>query len=310
MAQPMLARKVLLALAMESTYASGATFSASDVLLVAEPKLTPMNNETAERRIVRPYFGNAGNVPVSVYGQCEYGVEIAGAGAAGATPGYGAALRSCGFAETQTAGEDVLYSLVTDNMESCSTRYELDGVRHIFKGARSNLDIDLQAKNIGMFKFTTTGLFVMPEDSPTGPSDFTNFQVPLAANTVNTPVLKLDGMSVVSSGLSISLGNDVRFVCLIGREVVIIADRKVTGQVTYENNSIAQKNWYALALSGQPIPFSVTHGTHAGNRVTIEGPAVQIGAPQQTEVDGIAMLQSDISFMPVNGNDEITIKVH
>ncbi|MCL2306766.1 MAG: phage tail tube protein [Proteobacteria bacterium] len=309
MGNPMLSRKVLLAMIVEAAYGASGAFAASDALLVANPQLTPMNNQTAEREIIRPYFGNAGNVPVSVHGQAEFGIELAGAGTAGAIPGYSAALRSCGFAETQTLGTSVLYSLVTDNMESVALRWDLDGVRHLFTGARSNLNIDLQSGAIPMFKFTTTGLFVMPEDMSIGPSDFSKFQMPNAANTVNTPVLMLDGMPVVSSGLSINLGNEVTFVSLIGREVVMITQRKVTGQITFENNSIAQKNWYDLALSGRPVPFSVTHGTEAGNRITIAGPKVQIGAPTMTDVNGIAMLQSDIAFMPDAGNDELTIEV-
>ncbi|MDR0251080.1 MAG: hypothetical protein LBI35_07235 [Burkholderiales bacterium] len=310
---PMLSRKVLLTAAIETGgYGVMPTFAGANAILIAEPKLTSQSTERAERKVVRRYFGASGEVYAANHMELEFDVELAGAGTPGDVPGFGVLLRSCSFAEIVTPGVGVLYKLVTDDPESIALGYNTDGVQHNGRGGRGTVSFDLQAKNIGMMKFKHTALYVPPHDAAMLQPDYSGFRAPLAANTTNTPVLLLDGRPLVSSGISIDIANDVIFQANIGSERVMITGRKVTGQLTFEKNRISEKDWYDLALSGKALPLKLTHGTTPGNRITFEAPCVKLGQLEETDQDGIAMLQAALTFeqTPDGGDDELTIEVH
>ncbi len=306
-----LSRKILLLAGMESVYGAGAdpALTGANAILMTSPTLTPLNAEQAERQIVRAQFSNPGSVLAAAYGGLDFGYELAGAGSAGAIPKWDPIMRMCGFAQIQTIGQDVVYNPITDNIESGALKANLDGVEYQLKGARGNLTLNFPARDIPNASAQITSLYTVPIDNPAEVPDYSGFKVPQAANTTNTPVLMLDGVPMISSGVTINVNNTVVYQGYIGYDEVLITDRRTSIQVTAALGNMAEKNLYELARAGNPVVFSLVHGTVAGNRIGVDAPSVLVGAPQHTDDNGTAMLQFDLTAMPVEGNDELLLKV-
>jgi hypothetical protein len=112
----------------------------------------------------------------------------------------------------------------------------------------------------------------------------------------------------VVSDFSVDLAAAVVFRSLPGgTEQVLLTDRQPTGSITFEATTVAAKDWWTMMKNVVLGPFSVTHGTTAGNKVKIDAPQQQLTTPSYGDKDGITMLTCKQGFNPLNGNDELTI---
>ena len=270
----------------------------------------PLMANFAERDNVRPYFGQNGKVLTDMHSECEFEVELAGAGAAGTAPKWGPLLRACGFAETITAATDVKYNPITANQEMLSGYYFIDGLRFKMLDCKGNVTFTANAKGIPMAKLRMIGLYSPVTDTaiPAG-ADYSGFTAPLAVNRLNTPSWSLHGYTGAMEALSIDAGNEVIYRNLVGSESVYIRDRKMTGSISMEMTSVADKDWFAAIIANTKAPLSITHGTTAGNIVVIDAPKVQLTDPQLADSEGIVMLNANLSLEPDTGNDDILITV-
>lgn len=92
-------RKVILA-KLESVYGTDPTPATANSILVKNLEVQPLSAETVNRDVVRDYLGNSDLLIASKFSTVSFEVEMAGAGSAGAAPGYGPLLKGCGFAQT------------------------------------------------------------------------------------------------------------------------------------------------------------------------------------------------------------------
>ncbi len=83
----------------------------------------------------------------------------------------------------------------------------------------------------------------------------------------------------------------------------------MTGSISMEMTSVADKDWFAAIIANTKAPLSITHGTTAGNIVVIDAPKVQLTDPQLADSEGIVMLNANLSLEPDTGNDDILITV-
>jgi len=97
-----------------------------------------------------------------------------------------------------------------------------------------------------------------------------------------------------------------------GGESILITNREVTGQITIESATQAEKDFWTNVRDAVTGNFTITHGTTAGNRVVISAPAVQVTEPQYGDVQGISTTQFNARLTPsaTAGNDEIRILVN
>ena len=137
---------------------------------------------------------------------------------------------------------------------------------------------------------------------------YTAFKKPVPVNNQNTTV-SLHGYSAVVETLQADMKNEYPYRNLIGFDGVTINDRKPDGSISLEMVSVAAKDWFASIAAATTGALQVVHGTVAGNIVQIDAPAVQLVSPKFADSQGIQMLQANLLFMPVSGNDEITITV-
>jgi len=307
-------RNVLLLAKLELTPGTDSLPTAgANAMLASTIGAQPVVAEFADRNTIRPYFGSGGKIQVSNYSEIEFEIEFASAGAAGTAPAYGPLLQACAFSETVTAGVDVVYAPVTNDPETVTIYYYLDGLWHKMTSCRGDFSIELNAKSIPVFKFKFTGLYTTVADAvlPAG-TDYSGFLAPLAVNKVNTPTMTLHGVTAGDAAVenfSIAMNNEVKYRNLIGSEDVVMTDRAPSGQISMEMVSVATKAWHEAVRLGTLDALQMVHGSIAGQILQVDAPKVQLTSPQYAESDGIQMLNATLDLQPNTGNDEITITV-
>lgn len=307
----LLTRKRTILAKLETTYGVDPTpTGAANAILVRNLSITPLNAENVSRDLVRPYLGASEQLIASSYVQCEFEVEMAGSGTAGTAPAYGALLQACGMSETVVAATSVTYAPVSSAFKSLAIYYNVDGVLHKITGARGNVEMQINSRQIPVFRFQFTGLYNAPTDTAAPSVTYTAFQTPLAANSDNTTGFSLFSYSGALESLSLNLNNAVQYRSLIGSEDVLLTDRQVSGQVVFEAPTITAKDFFSLALGSTIGALDITHGVTAGNKVQITSSRVDISNPTYQDQNGIQMLQVPVTLVPSTaGNDEFSIVV-
>lgn len=308
----LLARKKTILVKTEATYLTDPVpTGAANAILVRNLDLTPQEADFADRDLIRSYFGNSEQLPGATRGMLSFEVEMSGSGTVAVAPAYGPLLRACAMSEvvTVTTGPTT-YAPISAAIESVTIYFNVDGVFHKFLGARANVSLSWSIKNIPVYKFSFTGVYVAVADAAIPTPTYTAFIKPLQVSNVNTTPFTLHSYSAVASDLSIDFGNQVVHRSLIGgAESVLITDRKVSGSVTIEATTVTAKDWFAICKAATIGAIDITHGTVANNKVQVTSSGVQLANPRYSDQDGIQMLQMDLRFVPTSGNDELSIVV-
>lgn len=306
---PMLSRKTAITAKIENAYATDAVpTGAANAILVSDVNLTPMDMKMVDRNLLRAYFGNNEQLPTEIFSKVSFSCEIAGAGAAGTAPAWGPLLRACGMAETITAGTKVEYKPVSSAFEAVSIYVNKDGVLHKLTGARGSVKLGFAVNGRPTFNFEFVGIFNPVTDAAMPALTLSGWQKPLPVNRSNTPTFTLHGYAAKMQSLDIDLANAISPRSLInGTDEVPVTDRNSKGSISMEAVSVATKDWWTSIKNVTTGALQLIHGTAAGNKVQIDAPATQILSPQYGDLNGVVMLNADLAFMPVSGNDEIVI---
>jgi len=282
---------------------------AANAILARGVAPTPVNATFVDRALMQPWFGNTGKVQVGAFSSVEFEVEVAGAGAAGTVPKYGALLRACGFSETVSAGIKVDYAPITSSQEMVTIWVYLDGVLHKMTDCKGSVSFDLNAGGIPVMKFSFVGFVATISDaSPTGTS-YTGWTAPLGVTKSNTPTFTLHSTAVKATAFSVDMGNQVDYRNYIGSETVTFTERNPTGNTTFEYDAFSVKDWFGIVRLGTLGTLQMIHGTVAGNIVQFDAPKVQLTSPSFSDDNGLAMLSMSLELQPNAGNDEFIISV-
>ena len=294
---------------IETTYGVNATPAAADAIIGSNVVFTPIEGQEVSRDLVLPYMGARGVVLVGTYSRIEFDVELAGAGDAGDVPRYAALLRAAGMSQTIDADTEVVYQIIEEAVPSLSLYYVLDKVQPVLLGCQCSVSFSISPGAIPRFRVTAIGMLGTITDVGTMPVvSQAGWITPLVASKANT-TLTLHGWPAVAESLSIDLGNTLTPRFLIGDERMLISNRVSTGTAVVEARSLAEINWFQRALDRTRGVLTLVHGKTAGNIVEIEAGAVEVGKPTQGETDGIANYSLPLTFVPVNGLDEIKLTI-
>ncbi|MEG1971187.1 MAG: phage tail tube protein, partial [Burkholderiaceae bacterium] len=157
---PRILRNTAILAKVETTYKTDAVpTGAANALLVSNMSITPLNAQNVNRDLVRGYFGGSDQLVGTSNVQTSFDVELAGSGAAGTAPAWGALLQACGYAEVVTSGQRVEYTPVSTGIKSVTIYYYLDGTLHKLIGARGTFQLraDMQTGR-PVISFSFTGL--------------------------------------------------------------------------------------------------------------------------------------------------------
>lgn len=303
-------RKTLLALAVEDTEGSAETLAGADCFLIRNATLTPLAGNTVNREFVRETFGNYGSIQLDQHIELAFETEFSPSGTAGSAPQYEAALLACGMEATTSAGVSVIYTPISESMDSATMGVWMDGIVQIGAGARGNMSINLARGSLPTINFTMMGSYTAPDDDTPPVPDFTGWQVPFGPNSLNTATVTLHGKSICMESISIDLANQTVFRDLPGCDpVCLITDRKPSGTIVFQMTDVATYAWVEAARLHTTGAMQIVHGSGAGKIITIDAPAVSFGQPSFTDSDGVMMCSLPLVFEPTSaGNDEISIK--
>ncbi len=302
-------RKLAILAKIEGTYGTDASpTGGADAMLMREVTITPMEGQEVSRDLITPYMGHQGVILAGIHTKISGKIEIAGAGAAGDVPAWGALLRACGFSETVTPSTKVDYAPVSDTFPAVTIYYNADGVNHILLGARGTVRLEFNAQQIPYFTFEMTGLKGTVADTALPTTDLTAFVTPLIVNKANTS-LTLHSHAAIAESLTIDVAAQVEPRLLINHESIQVTDRMSTGQAVIEATSLATKDWFSIATARTRAALAFAHGTTAGNIVELAAPKVEIGRPTQGQTQKILNYTLPLMLVPNAGNDELVVTV-
>jgi hypothetical protein len=308
---------------IEGTYGTDSVpTEGANALLVSNVTINPLNAQNVSRDLIRPYMGGSEQLVGVANVELSFDIELAGSGAAGTAPPYGALLRACGFLETVTASVRTEYTLVTPVSDSLSIYYFSDGARHVARGCRGDVSIKMSARDRPVLSFKFLGLDGGVTAVSPSALTLSGFKTPAVVTDPNagdvtfgctytpaTPTLT-GGTGYPSQGLEIALGNSVNYTPLLGGESIDISQREVTGKVALDL-TVAQEVTFMTNLKSNTLQAAgLMHGTVAGYKAMLFMPAVQLINPSKVDVNGRLLIGFDLRAVPSAGNDELKIVVH
>lgn len=315
---PLLHNKRVLLAKEEIAYGTDPTPTGADnAILVRNLEIQPIDAETVSRDMVKPYFGANDILVSNVRSRISFEVEIAGSGALGVVPKYGALLKACGMSEGITLNTKVTYAPVSEQIKSCTIYVNIDGVTHKALGCRGTVSLNMQVGQIPVFQFELMGIYTAPVDVPFSNinSNFSGFQSPKVFNNTNSTGFQFHGYAAELQSLEVQVGMDMVYRELVGNtKEVLLTNRNTTGTAQFDAIRMADKatSYFAAATSGATGNCTVTHGTVSGNKVKLSVPRANITTVSYSEQNGITQYSVPFVALPSNtatGDDEFSIEV-
>lgn len=295
---------------LETTYATDSVpVAGTDAVVLQEAEITQMDADAVERPRLTPHFGARPIALTALKIRATAQVDLAGSGAAGTAPAYAPLLRGCGMAQTITPATRADYTPISAAEESLSLYWFLDGQRQRALGARGSWGLEIAANQFPRLTFEFLGLYTPPTEVALPATTLTAWREPQVANTTNTPVVTLDGLTVALESLRYRHNNDLVFRDLVNRRYVNIQERRPVIEVAIEAPTLTAKNFWALAEAGTTFAAVARHGAAAGSIAELTAPRCQISQIARRPADGVEMLDMTLVVLPNTGNDEVTLSV-
>ncbi len=308
---PLLSRKGLVLAKLESSYGTDPTpTSGNDAILVRNVEVTPLEVETVDRELIRPFLGKADQLLSQQRVLVNFEVELAGSGSAGTAPAYGPLLQACRCTETVVSSTSVTYAPNSDATPKSATVYfNNDGVLHKATGCRGTFTLNCEVGQIPFIAFEMTGVFNAPSDTAISAPTYADQADPLVFKNGNTSSFQVFSYSGSVQSLSFELANEVIFRELVGgTKSVDVVDRAPSGECVIEATTIAQKDFFSAAIGTATGNLTFQHGSSAGNIATFTAGQIDLGGPSYSDADGIQMLSLPYIATPTSaGNNEFSL---
>ena len=300
------ARKAIIVAEIESTKGTDATPDGADAYLISNVVLTPLAGPTVSRDNLRSYIGANQHIHVGTHVQLTFDAEVVGGGAVDTAPKWGKLVRACGWDETINASTSVVYDPLSDNEETVTIYIYMDGQLHPITYVHGSFSMNFAALAYPKFSFAFTGIYNAPSTSaaptPTYPT-----QDPLPVSNTNTPTVQYDSYDAILQSATLNMNVNVVHTDRPNEEKVQIVDRTPGGSMSLQAPVLSTKNFFTIAKANTEAALAITHGTAAGNIVSISAPKTQLLSPSYGDENGELMLTTDLSINPNAGNDEFVI---
>ena len=304
-----LTRKRLIQVKKEVTYGTDSAPVGTDALLVRNLEITPIEADVVSRDLIRPYIGNSPQLLANTRVSITFQVELAGSGAAGTAPRYGAILQACGLSETIVASTSVTYAPVSSAFSSATIYFNNDGIRHILTGCRGTFTMNAEVNQIPTLDFTMIGIYNAPTDTALPATTYSQQASPLIFRQGNTSAFQFFSYAGCLQSVSLDIANETVYRELVGCiKEVQITNRAPNGTVMIEAVALATKDYFNIAQTETTGNLTFLHGTTAGNRVTFTAAQCDIANPTYGDQDGVQMLSIPYVAVPTTaGNDELSL---
>ena len=317
MATPFLVQRQQVALKVEGTEGTDSTPGDVDVIApVYGVDWTP-TFKMNERAPVQTSFSKLASVAGQRHAMIKFECEVKGSGTPGTAPIFGAALKSCGFAETLVTSTSATYAPLsgTTQIPSCTVEVREGEGTTVFKrkfitGARGKVTLDAVTGDTVKLKFEFTGKYNEPTETValTQPSPGANPIPFLAAafSFLGVGTLKVHQFSM-DMGTTVAIREDANQAG--GVYSAVLTNRKPTGSIDPEQELIATVNFLnKLTTNAQGVLSFALTGT-AGNITTFNAPKAQIVNISEADRTGVRVEKLSIAFgeNAAAGDDEFTI---
>lgn len=297
---------------LETAYGVDATPTAAlNAIEMTDVTLTPLEREEVPNDYYRIYAGHQGVQHGARWMKLVGSADLIGSGTAGTAPALGFLLKTCSMAEVVTATTNVVYTPATDINGPSATIYTFrDGKKYAMRGERGTWTIEMATNQRAKIKFTLTGLeSELPADVTHPVPVLTAWKSSLVYSSATVNAFALGGANVFPETLSIDFGNTVSKEALLNREAAVIEDRKVTGRLVIEGDSVANAPWDAAAADpGTRLPLAMQIGATAGSIVKVRMPALQLGDPGEQAGRGKVFDVLPFYATPLFGDDELELE--
>ena len=308
---PLLSRKRLLLAKLETTVGTDPTpVVGSDAILVRNIEVTPLEVDTVNRELIRPFLGQADQLLAQQRVLINFEVELAGSGSAGTAPAYGPLLQACRCTETVVASTSVTYAPNSDaTPKSVTIYFNNDGVLHKATGCRGTFTLNAEVGAIPFISFEMTGVFNAPSDVAISAPTYANQADPLVFKNGNSSSFQVFSYSGAVQSLSFELANEVIYRELVGGSKSIdVVNRAPSGECVIEATTIATKDFFTAATGSSTGNLTFQHGSTAGNIATFTAAQIDLGSPSYSDQDGIQMLTLPYIATPTSaGNNEFSL---
>lgn len=315
-----LSRKTIVHAEIEGVYGTNpGGWSGTNAILIVNPSFR-IARDVVARELVRDYLGGSDHLIGARRAEIEFDVEVAGSGTPGLAPAYGKLLRACAMAETIVADTYVAYTPISEDFESLTIRYVMDGVMHVARGCRGTVKFDLTAYKRPMMHFKFMGYQTYAAATDGVLTNFAAWQRPLVITDANSGDIRVGGSFtagggvtggtvLASRGLELDLNNTVSHLKLLGGEEIDITERDAMGKMSVALSAADEITWRSEINANTLTTLGFNFGTPAGNRVTIFAPKVQRIDPQAENFEGRALMATELRLLPDAGDDELTFVV-
>ncbi len=308
---PLLSRKRLLLAKLETTYGTDPTpVVGSDAILVRNIEVTPLEVDTVNRELIRPFLGQADQLLAQQRVLINFEVELAGSGSAGTAPAYGPLLQACRCTETVVSSTSVTYAPNSDATPKSATIYfNNDGVLHKATGCRGTFTLNCEVGEIPFIAFEMTGVFNAPSDVSISAPTYADQATPLVFKNGNSSSFQVFSYSGAVQSLSFELANEVIYRELVGgTKSIDVVNRAPSGECVIEATTIATKDFFTAATGSSTGNLTFQHGSTAGNIATFTAAQIDLGGPAYSDQDGIQMLTLPYIATPTSaGNNEFSL---
>ena len=243
--------------------------------------------ETIDRELDDATLGYKPQLLVGQHFTFSTEIEIAGAGTAGNVPAYGDLLKIGAFSETVNAGTDVTYTQLDDDSWPDATFYfYASGRNHKVLSAQANVSWTISNGGVPTFTLSITGTYGGVLSAAMPAPAFSQTKPVKVGNQYTT--FSLDGTEYALVNFSSDQNNEVNYTDLPGYEGVSIDDIAPEGEIEILVPDHGDFDPYAIINSEAEVflPFTLQHGTSAGNIVSFSNTQLQILGVGYGEFEG------------------------
>lgn len=306
------ARNKKLFAAIEATYGSAETLTATDA--VRTSGLTPVRygGEKVEQTQDRAGLGNFRQINVNPQGgPGSFTVPYIGSGDVEVAPAWSALLQACAVAETDDTelNDEWYYTPVDNGFKSLTTIVTEEQIQQQSAGVRGNFGIEANPGQLPVFTFSNMiGSYARPVTlALTGPDDSAYLNA-IPVTYSNTATVTVGGTAHPISGFTFDAGVTVERRNDPNRQETIITDRRPSGTIIMSPTQTADIIAALAAVEShngttdQAIVFK--HGSGAGSILTLDIFAAQFGDVSDQVVAGETYFNLPFSVMPDADGDE------
>lgn len=298
----------------EAAPGTAENLNGADAVQTKNLEITPYSGNKTSRDLDRDGFGAEAKQNTNPYSEITFEVELTGSGTAGSAPAFAPFLKACSFVEVIDAGVSVKYTLNSNSEQAATFGYlqRVSGDKyqlHKLSGCRGSVAFTVDASGIPVMQFRFMGSYERPENATVTNVNKSAYIDPLYVSPENTDV-SLGAFKANASAFSLDVANSVSMRALTETRDVNVSDRDPTISVTLDAPDLDDFDVFALVESHNGITkvdTTLTHGTLAGNIVTIRAKGAQFSDISFTDSDGQLAYQLSGSPLSDVADDELEL---